>query len=140
MKANKILYILLAALSAVSSCKKFIEVEPPVDRPITAEVFSNDDAATSAVRGIYANIVQTNLAIANGGLSILSGLSADEIVNTAASTTYTPFATNSLLATDSRVTSNYWRRAYNYIYHSNSIIEGLENADKLTDSVRKQLL
>jgi len=135
MKSYLIVFLII--VSQVS-CKKFIEVDPPADRLTTATIFSDDESANGAVRGIYSDIMSLNNGIANGGMSLYLGLYADEIKRTTASSITDPFQNNALLPSNSTV-SSLWTKGYNYIYTCNLILESLSNASGVSEILRKQL-
>ncbi len=142
---NKLIYnvigiISLLIVSAHLSCNKFVEVPLPKDQSQTSTVFSNTESATAAVIGLYAQMQTTNLAITNGGLTIYGGLSADELKNTAASIDLDAFYNNNIPANNTTgILSRLWTAAYKYIYHSNLIIEAVDNSSTLPDSVATSL-
>jgi len=123
----------------LDSCKKFVEIDTPRGELIASTVFSNEETATAAVRGIYSEIVKQINFIGNGGMTLFPGLSADEIVSTSANSTYDPFSTNSLLANNIRVASNFWQKGYFHIYHCNVILENLEASTLLKEDVVTRL-
>ncbi len=123
----------------LSSCKKFIEVEPSPNLITSSGIFKDDRTAIAAVLGLYLDMRNVSSYYNNGGMSLFGGLYADEIYNTTTSTTYDPFVYNSLQSTNGTVYSNFYSHAYKNIYRINSILEGLANASMMSDSVRKQL-
>jgi len=132
--------IILPLVLISFSCNKFVDVPPPNDQLVTENVFSGDESATSAVLGIYAKIMQSTNYIANGGMSVYGGLSADELLNTTNSSIYQPYQNNSITPTNANLAGNFWTPAYNYIYQSNSIIENLNKSVAISDSVKHLLL
>ena len=125
---------------SLTACKKWIELKPS---PVQIEdkiVFADDQSATSAVMGLYSQMTQSSLIMTNGGLSVYTGLSSDEIYTSASSSLTDPFLNNNLLATNSAVNVNFWRSAYINLYHTNSIIEGLTSSQTLSSAVKNQLL
>jgi len=151
-KRRKILIYILAGAFGISSCKKIIDIDAPVTSVNQANVYNNDATAISVLTAIYANM--SNGAITGSGftgtagLSLLSGLSADEL------TLYSGVADNELIAyyrnaLVANSTQNYgselWEGAgspglYYYIFICNASIEGLTKSTTLTPSVRQQLL
>lgn len=132
--------VLIIILLAGNSCKKFVALNPPKNQIISSEVFINDNTATSAINGIYSVMMQTPLYLMNGGTTVYPGLSADELSNTATSTTLDPFKNNTLLSSSTVIQNNLWRNAYIFIYQANACIEGLNESSGLTPSVKNQLL
>ncbi|HEU5168141.1 MAG TPA: hypothetical protein VFU29_21500, partial [Chitinophagaceae bacterium] len=47
-------------LSSLLACEKFIEAELPTDQLTTQAVFSNDESAIAAIRGLYSEITKNN--------------------------------------------------------------------------------
>ena len=144
----KILYIknisigiVLCSITILASCKKFVDLELPPTSIETADVFSNDNSALTAINGLYLNMRQASLNIVNGGMSVYVGLYADEIYNTTASASnYDPFFKDSLFAENSVVSTNFWTSSYQNIYRTNAIIEGLGRSTGVSDSLKRQLL
>lgn len=125
----------------ITSCKKFVTIDPPQDRVVAATVFVDDNTATAAVVGIYSQMIGGfNGYMMTGALSTYPGLSADEIANVKASSSYDAFSANNLIKTNSVAGNNLWRPAYSYIYQANACLEGLAASDKISASVKKQLI
>ncbi len=122
-----------------TSCKKFVTVEPPIDKITSTTVFSNNQTATSAVLGVYSNMMMTDANFFNGAITINTGLSGDELVYNSTVDEVKSFYTNSLSASNSMIGDLMWSRAYSILYQTNACIEGLEQSAGVTDSVRKQL-
>ena len=123
------------------ACKNFVEIEPPADQIVNEKIFSNDENATSAIRGIYAKMM-TSAGFASGSsnsVMLLAGRSADEFINFHSSDNYKQFYTNGLLPTNSSLRSGLWQDPYQCIYSANLIIENLERSSEITTSVKNQL-
>jgi len=131
----------LLGFGGFMSCSKFLDVGEPHDRIVAEDVFSDSDKATSAVLGIYSQFMGTSLWYSSGGMTIFTGLSADEFYSTNSSnSSYNELRSNSLAPKNSILDFNIWDRAYKNIYQSNICIEKLRTADHLPERVRKQLL
>ncbi len=131
---------LLIILIFLSSCKKFLSIPPPQTQAQTQQIFENDQAAVSALTGLYNQMLTSNLWITNGGLTVYTGLSADELINTSADANADGFAKNTLLPGNTVLSSNFWIPAYRVIYHANAILQGIESSGaKLTASVSNQV-
>ena len=131
---NKFFY-LFTVIVFNSSCKKFIEIGPPKTQIISTTVYTDDVTATSAVNGIYSQMISNGAGFASGGqgsISLLAGLSSDEFQNYISNADLTSFYTNSLIPTNSYLISSLWQPAYQYIYYSNNVIEGVANSSALT--------
>jgi hypothetical protein len=129
---------MLFCLSA--SCKKFIEAKPPIDQLTTSEVFSDDASAETAMRGLYIQMKGGNTwFFANGGMTLYTGLTGDELVNRVPSTTYDPYAKNALLSTDFNISNYIWLDAYKFIYQTNALIENVQVSSSLSAPVKQQI-
>jgi starch-binding outer membrane protein, SusD/RagB family len=124
-------------------CKKFVEVGPPITQITSSTVYTNDETAQSAILGIYSKMINGSNGPFSGGnfsISVLSGLSSDELVNYSTSIDQIGFYTNSLVPTNSIVLGNLWTPIYEYIYYANSVIEGLDNSSGISPSMKLQLM
>src|SRR5690242_12839529 len=87
--------LLLVSTLLISACKKFVDVPMPKNELSTGAVFEDSTGCVSAVNGIYIDMMQGfSPVISNGGLTIYSGLSADELVATAINTDQRQFYDN----------------------------------------------
>lgn len=137
---GKILLIIL--FSGLYSCTKFVQIDPPTNKLINANVFTDDGSATAAMSGIYTRMMSSQ-GFAGGGLSsvtYLSGLSADELINYSPQNDYIQFYGNSLTPTNGYLNSSIWSEAYQYIYSANAVLEGLNGSSGLSAPVKQQLL
>lgn len=124
------------------SCNKFIEVDPPIDRLSAEVVFTDQETATSAVIGIYTNmIISTQPDILSGGITVYTGLAADELYNiNTSNANLSEFTNNAISPSNSVLQTNFWQKGFNIIYHVNVCMEGLDNNTYLPKPVRDQLL
>jgi starch-binding outer membrane protein, SusD/RagB family len=128
-------FVLLTGMS----CKKFLDIPAPKNQIQTSEIFKDDQAAISTVTGLHSLMVTASLYPANGGITVFSGLSADEIYNTNSDPDIDGFTTNSLVPKNENVNTNLWSHVYKAIYHANAILEGLDNSNAVSDKIKKQL-
>jgi len=115
---------ILALLWTCQGCKKFVDVDTPVNQVTTSETFSNETQAGAAVRGLYNTMMAGLFTAWGGGLSVLPGVSSDEMLTT--NTDFTGFYTNQILPTDNSNYSNLWKVLYADIYSANAIITNVE--------------
>ena len=76
------LFCFLIILNSLSSCKKFIQTDVPYTSISSGNIYTTDATAASVLTGIYAKLGSDNSSsFKNGlsGVSLLSGLSSDEI-------------------------------------------------------------
>jgi hypothetical protein len=132
--------------TSLTSCKKLVEVNPPVTSTTGQSVFSDDATAIAALTGIYGSLSQAsfNSSAALTGLSKFGGLSSDELsLWSGAGTTDMAYYTNSLAApfgTGVVAGHEIWNICYPNIYRCNEVIERISNTQLLTSPVKKQLL
>lgn len=140
MKALNIKYYILAVVM-VSSCTKFVEIDPPRTALERGTVFANEETAEAAVRGLYFTLTGgstwSSFTSGIGSVTFLSALSADETVNVSSSSEYNLFNNNTILSTTLTV-SNLWDRMYRVIYQTNAVIEGVNNSTELSLGLKKQ--
>jgi hypothetical protein len=139
MKCSKFLPIALLLSVLAVSCKKFVTADPPKTQTLSINVFENDQAANSAVAGMYSYLYQLNNTFSSFGgyhLTICTGLSADELARPAQPSD--PFYLNNLAPGNNDV-KNIWSSAYAIIYNANAIIEGLNKSKAVSEAYKKQL-
>ncbi|MHA4893552.1 RagB/SusD family nutrient uptake outer membrane protein [Pedobacter sp. PWIIR3] len=123
-----------------SSCKKFVQVDPPASSLAGVAVYKSDAAASSAVNGIFLNIAGgDNFTAGITSITSLMGASADELKNYASD--YTPieqYYKNSVLVTSNSGT--FWTELYSGIYQCNAAIEGIDGSSSVTTPLREQLI
>lgn len=122
------------------SCEKFVEIDAPDHKITSEEVFSSDETAISAMKGIYNQLSVSSFS--NGSTSsitLLAALSADNLRNIR-STNFSrmEFEENEILPTNPN-NQNLWASAYNIIFLSNSLLEGIENSDNVSINVKNRL-
>jgi len=142
---NLITWLFLMTVLAVAmpkaGCTKFVAVKPPITQITSEEVFSSDASAISSINGIYSQMID-GLDFASGDLNsvtILTGLSSDELVDYTGSPDFGQFYTNSLNSTNTTMTS-IWTQGYTLIYYANSILEGLNKSNAVSSSAKNELM
>jgi len=149
MKINIKIYsfILIMLGTVISSCKKLVSIPDPTGTITTTKVFANDGEATSAMAGVYTQLINNNADGASGlggfatGMStIFGGFSGNELICSSTSSGYYSYNLNKVLADDSN-SLLIWSTAYKAIYGSNAVIEGIAASvsPKLHDDIRKRL-
>lgn len=131
-------FFLLFVLSLITSCKKFVEVPPPITTLVTENVFNNNNTATAAQTVIYTKMVTSGLAIP---VDIYTGWSSDELTNYSTGQTQIDLYRNALTAINEANTigGQLWSPPYNCIYQANAVIEGLQNYNGVSPNIKQQL-
>ncbi len=132
--------IAILLICSLISCEEFVEVEPPNHKMASEVVFSNDQTAISAMTGIYNQLF--NASFSGGGpasVTVLAGLSGDN-VSTIRETNipYLQFEQHEVLPDNFR-NLNLWSSAYNIIYLTNSLLEGLSNSTEISQELQNRL-
>lgn len=122
------------------SCEDFVEVDAPDNKLVQDVVFSSDATAKSAMTGIYN---QLYLAEFSNGLwssvSFMSGLSADNLESISTSNLLRMEYQQNEISPDHLYNLQMWSSAYNMIYMTNALLEGLNNSQGLTPDLTLRL-
>ena len=122
------------------SCKKFVEIEPPIDKLQSDLVFTNDRTAEASVTGLYRKFLEQQSGFGSYPITLYAGLSADELYSTSVNGNRDEFQNNAITVENSTIDGNLWSRAYEYIYHANACLEGLEESDMISQNLKDQLV
>jgi hypothetical protein len=143
MKPKIVIYLYRALFaiiisSALLSCKKFLDIDPPVTKLESGNVFLNDNTANAVVAGIYSRLNGDGIFSGRTSLSTIMGLSADEfrLITGSENELFDQSYANAL-----NVRSNiFWSRFYQVIVPCNTTLKGLQASTGLTPAVRNQLM
>lgn len=140
MRAQYLLSCVLLLSVSVSSCKKFVAIDPPKTEIVREVVFTDDATANAAMVAVYVHSNHFSFTSGNYDMDVayLCGKSADEMDNGFDGDEGLQFCENELLPLNGRVL-NVWRAAYESVYRVNAILEGLENATGVTPAMKRQL-
>lgn len=138
MKSKKIIPFLLLGLYCffLFACEEFVEVEVPNHLTTSSTIYENDETAKTAIAGIYNQLFQASFA--NGGhksITFLAGLTADNFVAENNTLELLECLQNDISQTNSW---NYdlWGSAYNIIYMTNALLEGVEQSSNLSGELK----
>lgn len=132
------LFLLTLTSLGISSCEDFVDIDPPPTEIFTETVFNSDETALAAMRGVYTQMIEGGMASGDlSSISVLGGLSSDELLDFGGGERLS-FNSNNLDPLTAQVLS-IWSQAYELIYFSNSILEGLENSNGISETFRNQL-
>ncbi|MEC5146351.1 RagB/SusD family nutrient uptake outer membrane protein [Chitinophaga sp. 212800010-3] len=133
---KKIITALLLTGSIFTSCRKLVEIGPPVTQVGLDQSFASDATASSAVLGIYNN------SYTRSGLfpmSELPGISANELQNNVPGPSYDEFKSNSITVTNGLVANTLWYGNYAVLAQANAMLAGITKSNTLSASVKSQL-
>src|SRR2546421_10150475 len=129
----------ISASIFISSCKKFVEVDPPRTQTVSNAVFTSDANATSAITGIYEKMGENIPSLFNGGTTLYAGMSADELIYFSSNSSYNEFNINAVTPSNALLKNDLWGLPYQCIYQANAVIEGLTRSTGVTPSLKQQL-
>jgi len=133
--------LLMVVVALTFGCDSFVDVGLPNSQLSSGTVFEERATANAAMTNIYAKLRDSGLLSGNAsGMSVALGVYADELDYYGVSTGETQFLyTNTVLPTNGVVTE-WWSRSYNQIYAANTVYEGVNNATKLAQADKDQLM
>ncbi len=138
---NSAVVFLLFPFLLITACNKLIDIPAsPSDKIATSVVFADSATAMGAVAGIYNNFdVSGSFSFHNGGITLFTGLSGDElIVPASAYVEYNQFYNNNILSTSLTIGS-LWSNAYSSIYQINACLEGISASTGISSSLKSSL-
>jgi hypothetical protein len=136
---NKFLMACIVVSPLLSSCKKFVEVDPPGDQLASDAVFETDQTAIGAMVGIYTSMTGNFGGFANWYPTLVGGLSSDEFKsNTAELVEENALNQNAVTPANSYI-STLWSEGYKFIYQANGIIDGASKSKGMSAAVISQL-
>lgn len=132
------IFILLSS----ASCEKFIDTEIPSNQIGTNEVFSDVSSANAALAGLYAELWNSSMLSGDiSGSAAILGTYADDL------TCYSAFIQNGLVdiynnvqIPSNSIVYNLWSRAYKHIYYANSIIDGVNKSNLISQANKERLI
>lgn len=138
---HSLLAVLLLLSLAVTSCRKYVDLQTPPNSLAPGNAFTDSATATSAILGIYAGIASsketgTGLNTVVYGNSNYGAMSADEgyFLSYAA---FDPVRDNTLTAGNTLL--SYWSGIYTRLYRVNFALGGLNEATGLSTRLKNQL-
>src|SRR5687768_7170830 len=122
--------IVIAFISILmSSCKKFIAIDPPKKQLTSETVFESDVTAEATIIDLYAKFSNQSYFAAGGNVRSFSSnlcfLSDEAIYWGSATAAVAEFSTSNILPTNTYVSSIWGAQGYSFIYTTNATIEGL---------------
>lgn len=135
----KLISFVVSVLIISSSCKKFVEVDPPKSDLAKSTIFSNDASALSSIIGLYYYCASNGYA--SGSITSLTyqgTVLSDEALNYRVTMNEAQFATNSLVPLNSYM-FNFWDTPYHEIYMANTILEGLSVSKEVSVEMKARL-
>lgn len=123
---------LIVLMAFISSCNRFLDIDVPQTQLSSASVFLTDNNATAATVGLYAKMMSYGNSFGQHATAFM-GLSADELISIGEN----DFYNNQLTPTSA--SEFIWRDYYQLIYNCNAIIGGLDQSEKVSTGLKRQL-
>lgn len=152
MRNNSIIiavYIVIVSYFG-SSCKKYIEIDPPTNRSTESNVYGNDLTATAVLTGVYSNLSNRGRPSTSPHFmtfSKLGGIVSDEFTLwSGANDREKAYYTNDLRSIAGGLNAGvsagmeFWNYCYGYIYPCNQAMDGISHSSSITPRVKQQLL
>lgn len=137
-KANLLSAFICATL--LLGCAKFVDVPKSPLESYPEDLFTNDEGATSALMTIYGHMISDGYASGTGtGVSVLAGLSADELRTPLLDSRFRNFYINEISFHNRIIDTCVWRTAYSQIYAANAVLENLEKYEGVSERTKKIL-
>ena len=137
--ASKYLLAGLLPVLTLVSCKKFVQVDDPIDQVASSEAFSTDANAATAIRGIYSKMMTAPILGLGGGVQVQMDAGADVLKIQAATNQFWEFYTNSIGAANT-TNKSLWNYFYYNIYSANAAIENINASTGMSEAGKNQYL
>lgn len=136
-----IIFSTIAILICLSlSCKKFVDIGPPANSVVGKTQFTDSVGATSAMLGVYTQVMNSASPLfVYGGITIGSGLAADELVPTMNFQDELDVFSNGVKSSNGYYVYNWWASAYLPIYQINAVLEGVTQSNGISERCKNQL-
>jgi starch-binding outer membrane protein, SusD/RagB family len=136
-----LVFSVLIIVVQVTGCKKVLQVKPPATSLNEDNVYKADATAIAVLTEIYTRMAGGFSG--QSGISLLSGLSSDELTlaSVVTSERLLAYYRNQLLANpEISYGKEYWEDGFGKLFTCNAAIEGLNKSTSLTPAVKTQLL
>lgn len=135
------LFLFACAVLCMTSCDPFVEVDLPKSQLTNVTVFEDYATASAALTDIYSKIRDKGLlAGTSSGISNRLGNYTDEMNSFGTPKNPTLDFFNNTLLPSTPAIAEYWNAAYNQLYATNALIEGVQASTALSAENKKKLL
>lgn len=135
---HKNIFLLLSAFALLMvSCRKFVQVDPPITGINSGIAYNSDQSALAVVTSVYGNMMGFHAGVYSVGY--LMGAYADETKNyDITNTQLQAFYTNEVQTTS--FVNNWWNTPYTQIYTCNSAIAGITSSVQVSETAKNQAI
>ena len=134
--ASKYILAGLLPLLSLTGCKKFVQLDDPIDQVASSEAFSTDANTATVIRGIYYKMTSGVGLGFSGGLQAMMDAGADGLKVQAATNSFYEFYTNTINSA-STPNKNLWNYFYYAIYSANAAIENIDASTGMTEAGKR---
>jgi hypothetical protein len=135
------LFLFSCAVLCMTSCDSFVEVDLPKSQLTNGTVFEDYATASAALTDIYSKIRDKGLLTGtSSGISNRLGNYTDEMNSFGTPKNPTLDFFNNTLLPSTPAIAEYWNAAYNQLYATNALIEGVQASLALSAEDKKKLL
>lgn len=130
-------YILAGLLTVMSlaSCKKFVQVDDPIDQVASAEAFDTDANAATAIRGLYSKTMSAANSGLGGAVQVTFDASADALKVQLSTNQFYEFYINTI-GTANSANRSLWNYFYYNIYADNTAIESIAASTGMSEQAK----
>lgn len=121
----------------LSSCNDLLDIAPPIQSTTSQDIYRTNANANSVLLGIYIDMANEGVFTGRNSMTLMTGLSSDELVPVTPSTDILTIQYKNGLTT---YDGGFWVSFYSFIYRVNSAIEGISSSTTLSENIRQRLL
>lgn len=141
MKWNKLISIITISAITIAGCKKFVDVNLPINQLNTESAFATDSKANSAMRGIYSSMHST--LFSSGPFTVVLspylGIYSDELEKTSISGDQQLYFENNVGA-ENGINNGIWTKMYATIYQANNAYMNLEKSQGVSPVGKERMM
>jgi len=129
--------LLIGCITIITSCQKFLDIDPPENKLTSTNIFKDDLAAIAVVAGIHTSLRDNNLFTGGQSITVLCALSADEIDLLPGFAEYQRYIYQNAITVNS---APFWLTTYSKLFTVNAALDGVSSSENLSYKVKTQLL
>jgi hypothetical protein len=130
----------IPALIIPTSCNKYVELQPPLNKINASDAYTTDGTATAAVIALYNYGIFGSFTTLQQSMALFNGVSSDELHYTLTNSTNITEMENNAISIGNGANANLWAYAYAQLLEANDAVQGITVSTTLTPTVKSQLL
>lgn len=142
MKNFRFIILLLGISLSSNSCENLIDTDLPYNQIGTEQVYADTQSANAALSGLYAELWQSSVLSGDttGSGAILGTYADDLTCFVEPSSNSITDLYNNIQQPTNNVVYSFWSRAYQHIYYTNAIIEGVRASTGIPQRDKDRLI